>query len=398
MSSMAAPNPNVTRYAPLAVRAGRRFGVDPALLLADINQESGGQEATSSAGARGRTQFIPSTAAEYGVQFGNSPAEIESQIRGQAHYLSNLGAGKNAKAALEGYLTGKSGDPVGESYADSVLAQVPAYRAAVRAAGGSGGALLSAAGAAPGASPALPQVSPTPMSSSELSSLMSSLQSVRTVAPEATQLQAPEASARPALPEGFKVPSSAGVPVAAAKPDLSAILASLTGASSGASTGVSGGAAPKGAAKGAGGSAVAFAEQHLGKYAENLGPNEGTELDQLEARVGLRGEPWCAIFATTAAVHGGASLASRTASVAQINEWAQQGSHGYQRGLLPTSQARPGDLITFGNEHVGVVKSVGRGRIVTIEGNANGAGGVREVVRNSSEGRIARPRYGGPVR
>ncbi len=131
-------NPNVTRFAALARRAGARYGVDPALLLADIEQESGGREATSSAGARGITQFIPSTAREYGVKYGTSRAAVESQVFGQAKYLASLGARRDPKSALEAYL-GEHG-PQGRAYAASVLAKVGGYRGAAGAATGTPGA------------------------------------------------------------------------------------------------------------------------------------------------------------------------------------------------------------------------------------------------------------------
>lgn len=137
-----------------------------------------------------------------------------------------------------------------------------------------------------------------------------------------------------------------------------------------------------------------YATAHLGKFAESLGSNLGPELNKLEQQFGMTGEPWCAIFATTAVAQGGANV-GKTASVAQINEWASQGSHGYQRGLKPSNLARPGDLLTFGSQHVAVVKEVKGGQIITIEGNANGSGGVVQLSHPVGEGQIARPIYHG---
>lgn len=138
-----------------------------------------------------------------------------------------------------------------------------------------------------------------------------------------------------------------------------------------------------------------WATAHLGKFAESSGPNLGPELNQLEKQFGMTGEPWCAIFATTAASQGGMSRAGRTASVAEINQWASEGTHGYSQGLKPSSQARPGDLLTFGNQHVALVKEVKGGAIVTLEGNADGSGGVVQLTHPIGEGQIARPIYGG---
>jgi hypothetical protein len=75
--------------------------------------------------------------------------------------------------------------------------------------------------------------------------------------------------------------------------------------------------------------ALRYATQHLGKFAETEGNNLGPELDKLEQQFGMTGEPWCAIFATTVANQGGMARSGRTASVAEINEWASQGTHGY---------------------------------------------------------------------
>ena len=138
--------------------------------------------------------------------------------------------------------------------------------------------------------------------------------------------------------------------------------------------------------------AVKFGVGSLGKYAESEGANLGPELNKLEQTFGMKGEPWCAIFATTAAANGNPNI-GKTASVATINQWASEGSHGYSRGLLPSSKAQPGDLLTFGNDHVALVKEVRGGRIVTIEGNADGSGGVVELSHRVGEGMIARPHY-----
>lgn len=161
---MASANPSVTRYAGLAKVAGAKYHIDPAVILADINQESGGHEETSPTGARGISQFEPGTAKEYGVRYGSGPAEVRSQVEGQAKYLAALGGSKNIKAALEGYYTGKVGSGAGAGYANSVLAQVGAYRGA---AGGGGG---TPEGGSVGG-----QQAPSAAQSSDLQSLLSQL-------------------------------------------------------------------------------------------------------------------------------------------------------------------------------------------------------------------------------
>lgn len=135
---------------------------------------------------------------------------------------------------------------------------------------------------------------------------------------------------------------------------------------------------------------LAWARSKLGHYREEFGRNTGRELDVLEAKFNLRGEPWCAMFATTALVVGGVSRDCRTPRVKDINTWAAGGSHGFQKGFRATPQ--PGDLITFGDDHVGIVEKVNGEQVTTIEGNTS-AGTVQRVSRTRNSGRYARPDY-----
>lgn len=64
-----------------------RSGVDPEVLMRLINQESrGNPNAVSKAGARGLAQFMPATAAQYGVDTSNPYSSID----GAARYLADL--------------------------------------------------------------------------------------------------------------------------------------------------------------------------------------------------------------------------------------------------------------------------------------------------------------------
>jgi soluble lytic murein transglycosylase-like protein len=93
-------------YAPMIEQAAARYGIDPALLYGLIEQESGfDPSASSSAGARGLTQLMPSTAASLGV---TEPLDPAQSIEGGARYLSQLlhqFAG-NTAAALAAYNAG----------------------------------------------------------------------------------------------------------------------------------------------------------------------------------------------------------------------------------------------------------------------------------------------------
>jgi hypothetical protein len=234
--------------------------------------------------------------------------------------------------------------------------------------------------------------------------LASALQSQRPVV-QSAGVAAPAFSAGPKLPQGYQAAAAGGGPqpksdafgdalravAASSATDLPAAAASAVQASPQAAAGGSG---SRGDAAGGGAGAVDFAAARVGHYKENRGSNRGDELDTLQKRFGLTGQAWCAMFATTAAAHGGASRAVRTPSVAQINTWAREGSHGYQKGLRSDRDAQAGDLITFGNAHVGVVDFVDDKGVHTIEGNT-GNRQVDKRVRAFGSGRIARPVYGG---
>jgi hypothetical protein len=74
-------------YADLFTRAGSRHGVDPALLAAVAQQESGfNASAVSPAGAQGLMQFMPATARGLGVD----PFDPASAVDGAARYLADL--------------------------------------------------------------------------------------------------------------------------------------------------------------------------------------------------------------------------------------------------------------------------------------------------------------------
>jgi Phage tail lysozyme/CHAP domain len=133
-----------------------------------------------------------------------------------------------------------------------------------------------------------------------------------------------------------------------------------------------------------------WAEHSVGKFAESWGKNTGPELDKLQKEFHTKAAAWCAEFATTAAMMGGANKAVRTASVATIREWAEQGSHGYRKGVGHTPHV--GDLMMMGNEHVGFVQSVHGGKVTTIEGNTS-AGKVATRTHSASEGTYASPLY-----
>ena len=85
----------------------------------------------------------------------------------------------------------------------------------------------------------------------------------------------------------------------------------------------------------------------------------------------IPGAPWCAYFASWVARQAGEPLGASgegLGSVAQVWSWAQSTGRAIPNG--PGVIPQPGDLIVFGDEHVGIVRGVlPNGDIQTIEGN-----------------------------
>lgn len=95
------------QYAPMVQASASKWGVNPTLLTRQLQQENGFRPTgTSKAGAQGIAQFIPSTAARYGVNV-NDP---QSSIDGAGHYMHDLLGmfGGNQGLALAGYNWGEA--------------------------------------------------------------------------------------------------------------------------------------------------------------------------------------------------------------------------------------------------------------------------------------------------
>jgi hypothetical protein len=96
----------VADYTAQVNAAATKYGVDPGLVSAVMQTESGGNpNATSSAGAEGLMQLMPGTAAGLGVTDAYDPAQ---NIDGGAHYLAQQLAhyGGNASLAIAAYNAG----------------------------------------------------------------------------------------------------------------------------------------------------------------------------------------------------------------------------------------------------------------------------------------------------
>ena len=132
----------------------------------------------------------------------------------------------------------------------------------------------------------------------------------------------------------------------------------------------------------AGLTALQVAESQVGVTEQPPGSNDGPQIAQYRTATqgAYAGAPWCAYFVSWCAAEAGAPIGSQgqgLGSVAEITDWARS------TGRLTQTPA-PGELILFGTEHVGIVKSVNPdGSLTTVEGNASD--GVREETRWPSE-------------
>jgi Transglycosylase SLT domain/D-alanyl-D-alanine carboxypeptidase len=126
-----------TRYRAPLLRAATRWNVSAALLAAQLMAESNFDPyASSPAGAQGIAQFIPSTAASYGLR---NPFDPEEAIDAQAHLMSNLiRRFGSPQLALAAYNAGPT--PVEACHCVPAIPETSAYVTRIMA-------LLSGAGA-----------------------------------------------------------------------------------------------------------------------------------------------------------------------------------------------------------------------------------------------------------
>ena len=136
------------------------------------------------------------------------------------------------------------------------------------------------------------------------------------------------------------------------------------------------GAAPAGSTTSgseAGARIVAAAETQIGQTEQPPGSNESPAIAEYRsATAGAEpGAPWCAYFASWAARQAGDPIGANgegLGAVSEISSWAQSTGRTIPNG--PGVVPKPGDLIVFGDEHVGIVRGVlPNGNIQTIEGN-----------------------------
>ena len=118
---------------------------------------------------------------------------------------------------------------------------------------------------------------------------------------------------------------------------------------------------------------MAVAETQLGQTEQPPGSNESPAIAEYRSATegAVPGGPWCAYFASWVARQAGEPLGSQgqgLGAVSDIWSWAQSSGRAVPNG--PGVVPKPGDLIVFGDEHVGIVRDVlPNGQIQTIEGN-----------------------------
>jgi len=131
--------------------------------------------------------------------------------------------------------------------------------------------------------------------------------------------------------------------------------------------------------------ALAYAEGEVGQTEQPPGSNDSPRIADYRSTVAgsYAGAPWCAYFVSWAAAMAGAPLGENGqgyGAVEQIHDWAQRTGRLLPAGSVP----QPGDLILFGDRHVGIVEAVNSdGSLTTIEGNH--ANAVSRVHRSPSE-------------
>jgi hypothetical protein len=197
-----------------------------------------------------------------------------------------------------------------------------------------------------------------------------------------------QASASEAGAAGGSVPASGTGSTAIIAPTYAPPLSNGAGYSSTLQglEGIAGVSRP-GTSTGPGSRIVSIAESQIGQSEQPPGSNESSAIAQYRSATAgaIPGAPWCAYFASWAASQAGEPIGAQgqgLGSVGEIWSWAQSTGRAVPNG--PGVVPKPGDLIVFGDEHVGIVRGVlPNGQISTIEGNYENK--VAANVRSPSE-------------
>jgi hypothetical protein len=137
----------------------------------------------------------------------------------------------------------------------------------------------------------------------------------------------------------------------------------------------------------AGSAMVQIAESQIGQSEQPPGSNDSPAIATYRTATtgAAAGQPWCAYFASWVAKQAGEPIGDHGQGLGYVGDiwsWAQRTGRAIPNGagVKPT----PGDLIVFGDHHVGVVdKVLPNGDIQTVEGNYSNK--VSQVVRSPGE-------------
>ncbi len=361
----------------IARAKARKYGLDPNIFERQINAESGfNPNARSPAGAAGVAQIMPATARGWKVNPMDPDAALNAAAKNMANYVKKYGGYENALRAYNagpGAIQRSRGYSETNNYVSKILRGRDPGKLGARTRSGE----PTPTGRPGRVDPGTPdRVTPDRVRQDTTGALVDALLN-RKFGSKRGLLQAANdriaTGAYTSTVPGKTIPGRSPVYVPGDSPAKAQEQRSSGG-------GGSGGAA----------AAVGFAQSRIGQYKESAGSNRGPQLDKLQARMGFKGAPWCAIFTSAAVTKGGAPKVARTAAVAEVRRQATQGGGGYQRGFK--RRPRPGDLILFKNDHLGLVESVKGGVITTIEGNTGG-GVVARRKRAVGSGDIVRPKY-----
>lgn len=151
------------QYLPVAVAAAQKYGLDPVMFAAQIEQESAwNPTAKSKAGASGIAQFMPATAKEMGVNPLDPIAALDASARYMAQLKEKFGTEDLARQAYNGgmgtiqkVLAGKGKLPKETAQYGGLIAQ-RAAKLQTEVAGLTGGATVAQRVAPPAAGVAAP--------------------------------------------------------------------------------------------------------------------------------------------------------------------------------------------------------------------------------------------------
>lgn len=203
----------------IITNAARSAGINPAILWGLYGAESnfGHNKNTSTAGAVGPFQFLPSTARGMGVD----PYNFKQAAFGAARYLAQY-KGRGTRAMIGAYNAGPAGNIHNSetaAYIPKVLQLAKTYK------GGGGGAGAGASGSRTASVGALDAQGAAQGSTGTLA-LLQALTSNEKQAPPITAPAAPAFAAGPTMPQGYQAPQSMSAPQAP-KPDVNALLTAI---------------------------------------------------------------------------------------------------------------------------------------------------------------------------